>query len=165
LELLIVIAIIGLLTSIIFGVTGTARSRTRDAQRLGDIRQIQLALEMFYSSQGYYPSCHDVGYAGGCDMNDFLRPGSRADTSQDGVFMQFLAPYLSKPVQDPLNDFSNLYVYIYGTNGEYPVGSGNYYKYVLVVKLENPNNPALKSSITYGDPAVPQGFYVIGQEK
>lgn len=47
-ELLVVIAIIGILSSIVLVSLGGARQRARDARRESDIRQISLAMEMFY---------------------------------------------------------------------------------------------------------------------
>jgi len=54
-ELLVVIAIIGLLSSVVLASLNNARSKARDARRLGDIRQIQLALELFYDDKKEYP--------------------------------------------------------------------------------------------------------------
>jgi len=54
-ELLVVIAIIGILASIVLVSLGGARTKARDARRQSDIRQIQLAMEMYYDSgQAYY---------------------------------------------------------------------------------------------------------------
>ncbi len=50
-ELLVVIAIIGILATIVLVSLNTARIKARDARRQSDIRQIGLALEMFYASQ------------------------------------------------------------------------------------------------------------------
>lgn len=55
-ELLVVIAIIGILATIVLVSLNTARIRARDTKRLGDIRQIQLALELFADSHNQvYP--------------------------------------------------------------------------------------------------------------
>lgn len=50
-ELLVVIAIIGLLSSVILGSLATARKKGRDARRIADLKQLQVALELFYSEQ------------------------------------------------------------------------------------------------------------------
>jgi prepilin-type N-terminal cleavage/methylation domain-containing protein len=55
-ELLVVIAIIGILASIITVSLTSARAKGRDAKRVADIRTIQLALENYYSDNGYYPT-------------------------------------------------------------------------------------------------------------
>jgi prepilin-type N-terminal cleavage/methylation domain-containing protein len=55
-ELLVVIAIIGLLASIILASLNTARQKGRDARRVADIKEIQLALELYYDANSGYPT-------------------------------------------------------------------------------------------------------------
>lgn len=57
-ELLVVIAIIGVLASIVLASLNTARQKSRDARRITDIKQIQLALELYYdgAGTGQYPA-------------------------------------------------------------------------------------------------------------
>jgi type II secretion system protein G len=54
-ELLVVIAIIGILSTIVLVSLNTAREKARDSRRLGDLRQVALALEMHYDDIGSYP--------------------------------------------------------------------------------------------------------------
>lgn len=54
-ELLVVIAIIGVLASVVLASLNTARRKSRDARRVADIKQIQLALEMYFDSNEEYP--------------------------------------------------------------------------------------------------------------
>ncbi len=54
-ELLVVIAIIGVLSSVVLASLNTARKKGRDARRIADIKQLQLALELYYDSYGFYP--------------------------------------------------------------------------------------------------------------
>ncbi|MCX7779261.1 MAG: prepilin-type N-terminal cleavage/methylation domain-containing protein [Patescibacteria group bacterium] len=66
-ELLVVIAIIGILAAIGITAVSSARVQARDAKRLGDIRQIMAALEMFFQDVGRYPSnLADRNIAGLC---------------------------------------------------------------------------------------------------
>lgn len=51
-ELLVVIAIIGVLASVVLASLNSARKKSRDAKRVADIKQIQLALELFFDSRG-----------------------------------------------------------------------------------------------------------------
>ena len=54
-ELLIVIAIIAILTSIIYSSFGKAQSQGRDKKRIADMSLIQLSLEGYFNHYGYYP--------------------------------------------------------------------------------------------------------------
>ena len=49
-ELLVVIAIIGILASIVLASLNTARIKSRDARRIADIKQIQIALELYFDA-------------------------------------------------------------------------------------------------------------------
>lgn len=51
-ELLVVIAIIGVLASIVLASLNNARQKSRDARRISDIKQIQLALELYFDGTG-----------------------------------------------------------------------------------------------------------------
>jgi len=54
-ELLVVIAIIGILSSVVLASLNTARQKSRDVARISDMRQIQLAFELYFDSCGQYP--------------------------------------------------------------------------------------------------------------
>ena len=51
-ELLVVIAIIGVLASIVLASLNSARRKSRDARRITDIKQIGLALQLYYDGVG-----------------------------------------------------------------------------------------------------------------
>lgn len=57
-ELLIVIAILGLISSIVIASANTSRTKTRDAKRIEDMKNIRTALEMYYDKYNYYPTKH-----------------------------------------------------------------------------------------------------------
>lgn len=88
-ELLVVIAIIGLLSTLAVVALGSARLKARDAKRLSDLKQIQTALELYYTDQNAYPAgssvtlgvagtdyvCLDSGgweNSGGCAANPYM---------------------------------------------------------------------------------------------
>jgi general secretion pathway protein G len=54
-ELLVVLAIIAILTAIVTTNFTTSKSKARDAKRVSDIAQIQLALEMVFDKCNAYP--------------------------------------------------------------------------------------------------------------
>ena len=62
-ELLVVIAIIGILSSVVLASLSTARQKSRDAKRVSDIGQIQLALELYFDASQTYPSTTPTGSA------------------------------------------------------------------------------------------------------
>ena len=53
-ELLVVIAIIGLLSTLAIVALNSARQKSRDAKRVSDIKQVQTALELYYSDNNAY---------------------------------------------------------------------------------------------------------------
>jgi prepilin-type N-terminal cleavage/methylation domain-containing protein len=55
-ELLVVIAIIGILSSVVLASLNDARLKSRDAKRIADLKQVQLALELYFDSKGGYPT-------------------------------------------------------------------------------------------------------------
>src|SRR3989344_2123391 len=55
-EMLVVIAVIGLLASMVLLGLGGARPAARDARRISDLRQLQAVLELFNQGYGRYPN-------------------------------------------------------------------------------------------------------------
>ena len=55
-ELLVVISIIGLLSTISVVSLNGARIKSRDAKRVSDISQLKTAIELYFNDQGYYPA-------------------------------------------------------------------------------------------------------------
>ena len=92
-ELLVVIAIIGMLASIIMASLNSARVKARDARRVSDIRQIRVALELYYADFGQYP------ISGGATS-----PNNSWSNSTDGSWTTLqtaLAPYIPHLSTDP----------------------------------------------------------------
>lgn len=127
-EILIVVAIIAILAGSILVGFGPAQRQGRDSRRIADLRQVQNALELYYSKCGYYPGTAQASSPCGAfqpisswsDLTSALT-GSSIGTSQ--------IP----------NDPTNGKNYMYGTDG---TGSS----YVLGAALEDANNPTLQNS-------------------
>jgi prepilin-type N-terminal cleavage/methylation domain-containing protein len=64
-ELLVVIAVIVILASMIGLATGGSRIKARDARRLGDMRSLVTAQELYYSDMNRYFTCSAT--AGDCN--------------------------------------------------------------------------------------------------
>ncbi|MFH0852640.1 MAG: type II secretion system protein [bacterium] len=69
LELLVVVAIIGILAAATFAVLSSARAKSRDARRIMDLKQITTALEFFYNKYTRYPITAGQTYWDGHWMN------------------------------------------------------------------------------------------------
>jgi general secretion pathway protein G len=131
-ELLVVIAIIGLLATIIMVGLGSSKAKSRDAKRQADIKNIQLALSMYYNDNGMYPRNIYAG-AGAPPLNG-------------------LAPtYLPVVPTDPggsgactTSSGSNCYKYVaYGTGANCNGTTNPPTSYHLGAKQEDTSNPGV----------------------
>lgn len=64
-ELLIVIAIIGILASLVLVSISTAQKRGRDSKRIADTKQMMNALELYYTDNKAYPTTVGWVYSDG----------------------------------------------------------------------------------------------------
>lgn len=119
-ELLVVIAIIGILATIVLVSLNSARQKARDVRRIGDLRQVALALEMYYDDNVTYPSVT------GCTAANWT--GTMSTALETG--------YVTKVPTDPVNNVT--YYYAYASTG---------LKYVLQATLENDKNSALDTDV------------------
>ena len=55
-EVIIVIAIMAVLSALIYASFNTSRAQSRDQKRISDISTIQLALEQYFNGHGVYPT-------------------------------------------------------------------------------------------------------------
>lgn len=131
-ELLVVIAIIGLLSSIVLASLSSARGKARDSRRLSDMRQIQIALDMYYFDKNQYPP-------------PISSNGSWENSDEDGGdFIDYLKDYGYMPTVpvDPNNSGSNIYSYYRYSAGSSGCNSSKGYFYVLGVRnMESSGNP------------------------
>jgi type II secretion system protein G len=124
-ELLVVIAIIGVLASIVLASLDSSRKKGRDARRLADIKQIQLALELYYDQNNAFPP--DNGTTNGVYTFDPTLLTS--------------AGYISAVPTDPLTGKPYPYVaYNAGASPGTPCIS-----YHLGAELESPNHVGLQT--------------------
>jgi prepilin-type N-terminal cleavage/methylation domain-containing protein len=88
-ELLVVIAIIGLLASVVLLALNSARSKSRDAKRIADIRQVSSAFELFFNDKNSYPttstaSALDAINGTASSLANYIAPTPTAPTPADG---------------------------------------------------------------------------------
>ena len=96
-ELLVVIAIIGILSSVVLASLNTARKKGRDARRIADLKQLQLALELYYDANQSYL----VVASGGVT-------GAGFPTGLDALVTN---GFISSIPQDPTNGGTQVYSY------------------------------------------------------
>jgi len=76
-ELMIIIAILGVLAALISGNFITSLKKGRDARRKADLEQIQRALEMYYEDNRSYPTSLNFGgqlcHPNGCDVKVYMQ--------------------------------------------------------------------------------------------
>lgn len=136
-ELLIVIAIIGVLTTLLMTNFVGVRQRARDAQRKADLRQLQATVQLFHTDNGRYP----------IRQNTYRINITECPTSES--FSYNGVTYMSKVPCDPLGSESGSY------NG------GNYYyysssdgsTYTLAACLENANDNDVNATTTAPSPS------------
>ena len=129
-EILIVVAIIALLASSVLIGFAPAQRQGRDTRRIGDLRQVQYALELYYSKCGYYPGSAQAGTPCG-------------NFSQVSTWATLSAALTGSNIGVPKvpNDPSSSRTYLYGTDN---IGSS----YVIGAVLEDTNSSALRNGAT-----------------
>ena len=128
-ELLVVIAIIGVLSSIVLASLNSARKKARDTRRITDLKQIQLALELYFDGQSnQYPAasatCTGVPTTGAGENNGL----------QDLVIQGYI-PQISR---DPLSNSGTPICYKYAA-----LTSGPRITYHLGALIEEATNAVL----------------------
>jgi len=109
-ELIIVLAIIGILVAMGMASLQGNRESARDSVRMSDLSQIRLGLALYFDDAGHYPV--PIASAGA---------GPDKSTTADGtIFSRNANPlfpgYISMPLRDPINSTSGGHYYYYDTN-------------------------------------------------
>lgn len=132
-ELLVVMAILGVLVTLVGTSFMSAQMRGRDAQRKSDLKQISSALELFFNDYGTYPSDSDGvimacpyqtgGEESACTWSDSLEfkdyfPGTA----------ELRTIYLKKVPMDPSSSYNYYYRVVPGSNNK---------KFQIFAHLEN----------------------------
>lgn len=165
-ELLVVIAIISLLASMAVSALSSARAKSRDAKRISDMRQMRVALDLYYDRNLSFPTVVSYGEnvttsgcSGGWDCSHVDQDGA-----SDGDFMEFLEAggYMDRLPDDPTNDDDHHYKFAYFTGSGESNGCTLPY-YVLVAYGLEGNNYTDDSSacFTANGWADSDGVYVI----
>lgn len=99
-EILVVIAILGILSSVILSALNDARQRSRNTAYLSQIREYQKALSLYYSERGSYPGssawgCIGTGFPGGICWNS---SGYNETNSTSVALRTAVGPYIDETV-------------------------------------------------------------------
>jgi type II secretion system protein G len=125
-ELLVVITIIGILSSVGLGSFTSSQKKSRDVERKSHLKQLSDAFEAYYNDKGQYPADDDSGHpmACGVDAEEACVWGSSSmqNTTNGTIYMVQLP-------QDPTLGLSYHYE-------SFPV-SGYNTKFQLYARLEN----------------------------
>jgi type IV pilus assembly protein PilA len=122
-ELLIVIAILGILVAVGVVSFGASQRKSRDIDRKNDLRQVSLALESYYNDFGHYPLSTTDGNIIGCEIDALEdcvwgEPWRNTSTVPETIYMLTL----------PSDPAGRVYYYVSDINGSY---------YKLYAHLEN----------------------------
>ena len=95
-ELLVVIAIIGVLASTVLASLNSAREKARNARRKTDMRQLELAIQLYYDTNGTFPPSVTTAA-------DSTHSNTESGTNWPVAFRNELLPYISIAPKDPLH--------------------------------------------------------------
>ena len=127
-----VIAIIGLLASIVLVSLNSARGKARGVRRVADLRQIQTALEMYYDTNNSYPN------PGGDWRSECAAWGG---LSASNVIPGLVPIYMSVFPADPsMNKSASTACYVYQSNGtDYKLVDHNVTEFSAADYLKQPS--------------------------
>ena len=124
-ELLVVMAILGVLVTLVAGGFRTAQVRGRDGKRKSDLKEIANSLEIFYSDHGKYPDANG-GLIEACSYDPI--GGSSVCDWGTSEFSDGTTVYFKTLPDDPVSSQS----YFYRVPGVQ--------QYQLFARLENPED-------------------------
>lgn len=149
-ELLLVIAVIGIIIALSLFSFQNAKKSSRDAKRKSDLETIRSALELYKSDTGSYPGSIDNGDWGWDDVLDTTKP----------IYQALVPTYVSVMPVDPRNTGANPACDGSYVNFGYFYRASGSYQYQLVAGMEaqtTTNCPLWCGS----SPAPPRCYYAI----
>ena len=121
-ELIVVIAIIGMLAAIIITVLSGTQLEARDKRRVADLAELRNALNQYANDHGIFPREAD---------------GMNGDTATNATFVAALKPYLNGLPHDPVGIGDATYYYYY--DGHALCGS-TYYAIIFARQMDKATN-------------------------
>ena len=136
-EILIAVAIIGILSTITYATFSTSREIARDNVRKTDLKNLQVAIELYKAQYGRYPdSCNGDGPWSSQDSATYACPTpiTFVVPNCNGYICGLVPDFIAKLPVDPDPSKSVNAGYIYRTSGG--VGSASQYKLMAYVSVE-----------------------------
>ena len=121
-ELLVVVALLGILSSIVLILLTDARLDARDKRRIADLEQIQKALELNVTEHQVYPKESE---------------GASGNTATNTVFRSLIDPYISGELNDPAGIGNDTFYYVY--DGAHVCGNRTY-AVLFARQMDKPEN-------------------------
>lgn len=122
-EVLTTVAIIGVLASIVVLSLSEARAKGRDAQRLTDLKNIEIALVSYRLENGFYPmtdpnTASGTGYAwtANCALIGAWTDGNKPNVGPTAWIPGLAPTYIQQLPTDPKSDTNKCYMY--SSNGK-----------------------------------------------
>ncbi len=150
-EILVVVAIISVLSAVVVVGLGPARRQGRDARRIMDLKQVQVALELYYNAYGQYPASGILAHSptgtyyapDGTCATAIVPPeidyGQKGGGGWGGLQGRLICAKIGvSAVPDDPAAPSRHYLY--------DAKDSTVSSYILGVKLDDSNNPILKDS-------------------
>lgn len=118
-ELIIAVAVVGLLSLLVMIAVNNARQKPRNAKRLADVQQMQRSLELYYNDNGSYPTVATPVVLGSAGYTALCGSGGFSSACAGTPYLSFI-PEAPLPPDGNCTDAvgSNPYTYVSGsTNG------------------------------------------------
>lgn len=119
----LIIAMIGLMSTLAVVALNSARAKSRDSKRVADIKQIQTALELYYADNDGYPV--DSLYLGGYDgtsSNVLSSSGFSSLAGSSGQTYMAEVPKAATPADGKCTEEQNNYYYLSSDDTGYQLG-------------------------------------------
>lgn len=118
-EILVVLAIIGVLVTIVTASFGDSRAQARDKVRMTSLKELQLAIEQFRAQNGVYP-LRGCGVTG---ADEWTSPGPGAAGTTwyntcDQYIVGLVPDYIPKLPTDPTGELETDRGFLYQTNAD-----------------------------------------------
>jgi len=120
-EIIVALAIIGILATVVVGGLSGSREKARDTKRVSDIEQIAVALRLYAEQNGEYPCEQESNCSSPTQTIDLSSlPFNNVSVGVGGHIDDLLQPFLLRPPQDPRqgdNTSASLWTYAYYYDG------------------------------------------------